>query len=407
MKSKSFLIIVALLLLIGCWLFLSFMLFASKDVKNVRDGALPSYDASNKKEYMDNIPFIQYRSHDKFSETEYPQYTNLGDLLKQWSPYDTSPQGWKNSLFHPNKNNGIRRFNFSDQQERALAQSYRIRELPFIIFDIDMLDKASNGPFSLPMLLETFGNSLKRAERSSDNHFMYYSMKKTAQAAKTYPDWKPPQEDILLSFPDFIQEAKIIEQKNDNSALSHLYLTISAGEGLRTPWIRKALPFFSPGDPFFSVDSSEFLGINCRFGMKGVIAAPHYDGKRNFIAMVRGRKRYVLLPPSECSRLDLYPRGHPSARHASLNWADAEKVGENSKLYHAQATEVVVSMGEILYLPSYWFHYIISQDASIQCNARSGDSLIGRNHITACGLYKDESSKSNLRGFNKRHEDGD
>lgn len=29
-------------------------------------------------------------------------------------------------------------------------------------------------------------------------------------------------------------------------------------------------------------------------------------------------------------------------------------------------SQVVVSMGEALYLPSYWFHYIVSQDASIQ-----------------------------------------
>jgi hypothetical protein len=44
-------------------------------------------------------------------------------------------------------------------------------------------------------------------------------------------------------------------------------------------------------------------------------------------------------------------------------------------------------MGEILYIPSYWFHYIISQDASIQCNARSGDSEVGREQITNCGFY--------------------
>jgi hypothetical protein len=35
-------------------------------------------------------------------------------------------------------------------------------------------------------------------------------------------------------------------------------------------------------------------GINCRFGMKGVAAAAHFDGRRNFVAMLRGRKRYVV-----------------------------------------------------------------------------------------------------------------
>lgn len=33
------------------------------------------------------------------------------------------------------------------------------------------------------------------------------------------------------------------------------------------------------------------IGVNCRFGMKGVTAAAHYDSRRNYIAMIRGRKR--------------------------------------------------------------------------------------------------------------------
>lgn len=35
------------------------------------------------------------------------------------------------------------------------------------------------------------------------------------------------------------------------------------------------------------------IGINCGFGMRGVVAAAHYDGTRNFIAMLRDRKRWV------------------------------------------------------------------------------------------------------------------
>ncbi|RYH22135.1 hypothetical protein EON65_19670 [archaeon] len=55
-------------------------------------------------------------------------------------------------------------------------------------------------------------------------------------------------------------------------------------------------------------------------------------------------------------------------------------------LYSARATEVVLRMGEALYIPSYWFHYIISQDASIQCNARSGEGEQGREEIAQCGF---------------------
>ena len=84
--------------------------------------------------------------------------------------------------------------------------------------------------------------------------------------------------------------------------------------------------------------------------MKGVVAAAHYDGKRNFVAMVgawcmlgtapilrphrsltlpaalpppqvRGKKRYVLLPPAACEHLFLRPRGDPSARHSPVDWS--------------------------------------------------------------------------------------
>jgi hypothetical protein len=96
-----------------------------------------------------------------------------------------------------------------------------------------------------------------------------------------------------------------------------------------------------------------------RFGARGIIAETHYDGGRNFVAMLRGAKRYVLLPPSECPDLYLYPRGHPEGRHAKGDWSqlDLDKYPDMAK---AKGTQVIVREGEILYIPSYWFHYIVS-----------------------------------------------
>lgn len=120
--------------------------------------------------------------------------------------------------------------------------------------------------------------------------------------------------------------------------------------------------------------------------MKGVISTAHYDGGRNFVAMIRGRKRYILLPPEVCSRLNLFPRDHPSARHSQTSWVDIDAL-KDEPMFNASATEVVLATGEVLYIPSHWFHYIASQDASIQCNARSGDSEIGRAELQKCGFY--------------------
>lgn len=81
-------------------------------------------------------------------------------------------------------------------------------------------------------------------------------------------------------------------------------------------------------------------------------------------------------------------RGHPSVRHSRIDWSNITAIREHEGLSQAMATEVVVGMGEMLYIPSFWFHYIISQDASIQCNARSGESEAGKQEISQCGFLK-------------------
>ena len=133
------------------------------------------------------------------------------------------------------------------------------------------------------------------------------------------------------------------------------------------------------------------LGLRAnRLGMRGVIQAAHYDGKRNWIAMIKGSKRYVILPPRACKDLDLLQRGHPSERHASFDWADRREREKrrDSPFCATPAVDVVIKESELLYLPSYWFHYIVSLGRSVQCNSRAGlhADLPGLPHIRACGF---------------------
>lgn len=41
----------------------------------------------------------------------------------------------------------------------------------------------------------------------------------------------------------------------------------------------------------------------------------------------------------------------------------------------APALETVLETGELLYIPTFWYHYIVSEGFNVQCNARSGLSL--------------------------------
>ncbi len=144
---------------------------------------------------------------------------------------------------------------------------------------------------------------------------------------------------------------------------------------------------------FFMVDPKEERGINCRFGMKGIIAENHFDVARNFIVVLRGQRRYILAHPRECENMELYPVSHPSGRHSQVDWstrltnpADLAKFRlEHAKFSQTNVNEVVLQAGDALYLPTSWFHYIVSLNINYQCNARSGTTLENMAFIRKCG----------------------
>lgn len=133
---------------------------------------------------------------------------------------------------------------------------------------------------------------------------------------------------------------------------------------------------------FFVVDGSQQRGIHCRFGMPGIIAESHYDSGRNFIFMARGRKRYIMSSPHQCKNLQMLKTG-PSARHSGVDWTTPEGI---AALGNATGFEVIVEAGDALYVPAFWFHYIVSLSLNIQCNARSGTPPIGAKAISDCNF---------------------
>jgi hypothetical protein len=139
---------------------------------------------------------------------------------------------------------------------------------------------------------------------------------------------------------------------------------------------------FTSFPTFFVKDEQQQRGIHCRFGMPSIIAESHYDGGRNFIAMVRGKKRYIINHPSQCSKLHMMKTGM-SARHSELDWSDPK----NFELFgDATGLEVVLEAGDVLFLPALWFHYIVSLEVNIQCNTRSGTPAKYTEDIRKCGF---------------------
>ena len=98
-----------------------------------------------------------------------------------------------------------------------------------------------------------------------------------------------------------------------------------------------------------------------------------------------GERRYILAHPEQCPNMALYPKDHPSARHSEVDWSNPD-LGSFPQFRQAKSHEVVLQAGDVLYLPTNYFHHIISLTTNFQCNARSGITQHYMNHIRDCGF---------------------
>lgn len=215
---------------------------------------------------------------------------------------------------------------------------------------------------------------LYKVHVANSSRFMYYSK---IQAALDEP---PTYASKWWTYPQFLQA--VASTKGNTSKQQQFYYLMLKAQDIRTraSFIYDDLDFLDPsrssstsplyGDLFIR-DAQDALsrGLRCRLGMRGIITEGHFDAGLNMIAMVRGAKRYLLSPPSVCSCLGLLTTG-ASARHTKLDWSNVSALSEHA--FNCPATEVVVGAGDVLYVPSYWYHHIVSLDESVQCNVRSG-----------------------------------
>lgn len=229
-----------------------------------------------------------------------------------------------------------------------------------------------------------------QVEKSKNNHFMYWVARSHAR------DFKPPTtNDHHMKYHQWLKLAHDADAMGIEAEEQHHYLMLGVQPGRTIHKNKKRLGQFVSNDlSVFSTNQENFFvtnvaankGIQCRFGMKGVIAEAHYDGGKNMVAMLKGAKRYILNPPSECKGLSLISdKKHPSFRHSTVDWS-SEEDSLRSGFQNVKAIDTIVHQGEVLYIPSYWVHYITSLDHSIQCNTRSGSPPRhdGEDYINDC-----------------------
>ena len=294
----------------------------------------------------------------------------------------------------------------------AKALNYRDAEVPFVIRGdpkVAQTVERWNAPHYLSALI---GDAPQGTETSSSGTFTYW----TGSGVDThkYPmdaGYKQPTEITEMTFGEWLELANVTDSQMLTPEAPHYYFRVTGcapgtapgpqgrqketttadnscsmmtGNAKHAPYLADELPFYAQTktslyikEPLSEMATRSGGGgassklLVCRFGMKGVMATNHFDGERNFVTVLSGERRYVLAHPEQCGNMALFPYGHPSARHSAVDWAHPD-LDEFPEFENARGNEVVLQAGDSLFLPSLWFHYIVSMSMNVQCNTRSG-----------------------------------
>lgn len=320
----------------------------------------------------------------------YPEYKPLLSLIEYWNPDDPDPPTYFNET--------LQHFNYSNHWERKMAEAYRNAEVPFKIYNVPEFTRATE-LWTDDYLIKNMAFKSAHVEKSESNHFMFWNMR-----GKKDTTFVPPTEIVKLSFREWLIEAyQGDSQKITNSSAHYYFMTgTTPGDRLRSSdhFVTRDLSFFSSRENnFFVTDVTANKGIQCRFSMRGIISESHFDSGKNMVAMLKGSKRYILTPPHSCKQLGIISdTKHPSYRHSVFDWSDVNQAKFHD-FVHVDAIDTILQQGEVLYIPSFWLHYIISLRYSIQCNSRSGlpKNQEGLDEINKCvgntGLDKQRKGK--------------
>lgn len=338
----------------------------------------------------------------------YPYSWNLLQVLDHWSPDNVAIPD-DQSIYQ-----GLCVFDYQKDYQKAL--NYRKEEVPFIVRNDPAVQKSANRWMAPGYMERLLGDVKHRTEYSETSHFMYWNaggmskqqIRKIQDSGKFegdgHPDgrgvsrdldhWQQPTKMMRMTYKEWLSHANLTEGESVGPHDPHYYFRL-IGCGERDPlgkcdkgsseYLFDELPFFQPEENLYMVDPSEQHGIHCRFGMNGVIAENHFDQSRNAIIILGGERRYILSHPNQCELLSLLPKGHPSARHSAVDWCNPN-LENYPEFAQAAGNEVVLQVGDVMYLPTHWFHFIVSLNLNFQCNTRSGITPTYFKPIRKCGF---------------------
>jgi lysine-specific demethylase 8 len=130
------------------------------------------------------------------------------------------------------------------------------------------------------------------------------------------------------------------------------------------PQTRQHLQRLKGALPFPNYFPNQIYGdLRIWIGAEGQRSTIHNDNYHNLNAQLYGRKRYLLFAPEQ----------HPQLYTALVNetcWAspvDPERpdYAQYPMFEDAEGCEAVLEAGDMIYIPLFWWHYVVALDLSI------------------------------------------
>ena len=186
-------------------------------------------------------------------EGVYPVYTPLLTILERWHPDNPDPpQEFHETLQH---------FNYSNPYERAMAELFRTKEVPFKLYDIPEVDTVTR-KWTNRYLLGKTKYIQPHVEKSETNHFMFWNMFTSKRMKEAYV---PPTKVIQMDFAEWLKIALQADRDKISKYSPHYYFMINSMAS------RLGRTFISEDIPAFSTNKNNFFVTNV-YKNKGIVS---------------------------------------------------------------------------------------------------------------------------------------
>jgi len=248
----------------------------------------------------------------------------------------------------------IRRIKASDKDLLCLLKK---GDEPLVITESNLIPSET---------LQKWGNLDYMKEHMSDTNQYFILESKTKEfrfwqdaeeRMSAHPTWQPPNKRITLSLKDFMES---ITSKDGKNGHFH-YMQECYGENVVDEDMKRQYEAFNW--PWLNNIKSECgwkeFEKNLLFiGQDGYLSPAHFDGIENFFAQIKGRKQCVLFPRSMFERMYPHPTSHPCDCQSSVDLSNPD-FERFPKMRELKGVKCILEPGEVLYIPSYWFHEIL------------------------------------------------